>query len=70
MALDVSNDSKTKGKLIIWKKHGENNQRFRFREKNGTYQIISNLGATVEVPGNSSSKGVQIHASNANNTPN
>jgi|694.fasta_scaffold92519_1 hypothetical protein len=49
-ALDVSqgNDS-SKYKIILWKKHGEKNQRFRIKPVAGTskYQIYSNLGATV-----------------------
>ena len=71
LALDVSGNPQSKGKMIIWKKHGENNQLFRFRHQGGNrYQIISKMGTAVEVPGNSSAKGVQIHTSGLNNSPN
>ena len=49
-ALDVSQGSdSSKYKMILWKKHGEKNQRFRIKPVPGTskYQIYSNLGATV-----------------------
>ena len=49
-ALDVSQGSdSSKYKMILWKKHGEKNQRFRIKPVAGTskYQIYSNLGATV-----------------------
>lgn len=41
MVLDVSGDPKTKGSMIIWKKHGEENQRFRIKNVNGKYLIES-----------------------------
>lgn len=72
MHLDVSqaNDS-TKFKLIIWKKNGDKNQRFRFREVGGgKYQIFSGIGATVEVPNNSAANGTQILAGQPNNATN
>ena len=70
LALDVSGNPQSKGKMIIWKKHGENNQLFRIRHSGGNkYQIISKLGTAVEVPGGSSAKGVQIHTSGLNNSP-
>ena len=70
--LDVSqgNDG-TKFKMLLWKKHGEKNQRFRFKQVNGTkYQIFSSLGATVEVPNNSTANGMQILAGQPNNAAN
>lgn len=70
LVLDVSGNPQDKGKVIIWKKHGKNNQRFRFRHQNGRYQIISKTGFAVEIPGNSSAKGVQVFASQLNNAPN
>ena len=73
MALDVSqgNDS-SKFKMLLWKKHGEKNQRFRIKPVAGTnkYQIFSNLGATVEVPNNSTSNGAQILVGQPNNAQN
>jgi hypothetical protein len=70
-ALDVSlgNDS-SKFKMLIWTKHGQKNQRFRFRQVGGgTYQILSLLGGTVEVP-NGSTGNAQILVSQPNNTQN
>ena len=53
MALDVSQDPEEMGKMILWSKHGEKNQRFRIRSQNGRHVIFSSLGATIEVPQNS-----------------
>ena len=76
MALDISQDPKTKGKMILWKKHGETNQKFKIMQGqgkfSGQYQITSSMGAniTMEVPSNSTAKGVQIYVNSANGTPN
>jgi hypothetical protein len=70
--LDVSqgNDS-TKSKMLLWKKNGDKNQRFRFKPvANGKYQIISGLGSTVEVPNSSTANGMQILAGQPNNEQN
>lgn len=70
-ALDVSQgNNSSKFKMLIWTKHGQKNQRFRFRQVgNGTYQILSLLGGTVEVP-NGSTGNAQILVSQPNNTQN
>ena len=76
MALDVSGDPKSKGKMILWKKHGEKNQRFKIKQGTGAYsnqyQIFSGMGEniTMEVPNNSTGKGVQLYVNSANGTPN
>ena len=70
MALDVSQDPDTFGKVILWTKHGEKNQRFRLRNHNGRHVIFSSLGATMEVPQNSQENGAFILASQPNNTVN
>lgn len=69
--LDISqgNDN-TKYKLILWTRNNGNNQKFRFREVGGKYQIVSLLGACVEVPNSSGANGVQLLAGQVNNTPN
>ena len=41
MALDVSQGSSNKNMMIIWEKHGKNNQRFKFKGHQGQYQIYS-----------------------------
>lgn len=58
--LDVSQDPKEKGKLIIWKKKGDRNQLFRivYNPNNGWYQIISCLDQRViSAPGNAPDNG-------------
>ena len=56
--------------MLLWKKNGDKNQRFRFVNKgNGKYQILSS-GLAVEVPNNSSAIGVQLLAGPINDTPN
>lgn len=71
MALDISQNPSNRGMMILWKKHGENNQRFRIKEyNNGTYLIMSLNGHTVEVPKMSQENGTQIYVSQQNNTPN
>ena len=69
--LDISQENdKTKFKMLLWKKNGDKNQRFRFVNKgNGKYQILSS-GLAVEVPNNSSAIGVQLLAGPINDTPN
>ena len=70
--LDVSqNNDNSKYTLSIWTRHGNTNQRFRFREvAGGRYQIISGLGGTVEVPNGSTADCVQIFISQPNNVEN
>ena len=71
MALDISQNPSNMGQMILWKRHGEKNQRFRIKEyNNGTYLITSLTGHTVEVPKSSKQNGVQIYVRQANNTPN
>ena len=68
-ALDVSlGTDKSKYHLLLWSRHGNNNQRFKIREVGGgKYQILSNLGGTVEVPNGSTANGIQIYISQPNN---
>ena len=79
MALDVSALQADKGKMILWPRKDSKkniNQRFKIRQGTGNfsnqYQIFSCVGqgVTVEVPNNSTGKGVQIYVNSANNTPN
>ena len=55
LALDVSQDPTTKNKLILWKKHGMKNQRFRISEQNGKLVLMNFNGGVIGVP-NSSNK--------------
>lgn len=52
MSLDVSGNPSENKKLLVWEKHGKDNQLFRIRNVNGRYQIISKAGNAVEVAGN------------------
>jgi hypothetical protein len=70
MALDVSQDPQTKNKMLLWSKHQQKNQLFRIKEQDGKYLILSSSGATLEVPNNSTAKGVQMYVNQPNNTPN
>ena len=54
LALDVSQDPSTKNKLILWKKHGMKNQRFRISEQNGKLVLMNFSGGVIGVPNNSS----------------
>ena len=49
LVLDVSQDHETKNKLILWKKHGMKNQRFRISEQNGKYVILNFSGGVLGV---------------------
>ena len=69
MALDVSGNKADNNKLIIWKKHGKDNQCFKIKHQNGKYQLISKKGKAVEVVGGSSDKGAKLHANSLNNVP-
>lgn len=58
MCIDVSQDPQSVGQLIIWKKHGKKNQRFRIVESNGRYHIISSSTLhVISVNNNSPNKG-------------
>ena len=69
--LDISqgNDS-SKNTLIIWSPNGDKNQRFRFREVGGKYQIVNGTGAVLTVPNGNTSNGTQLVGAQANNGPN
>lgn len=61
MVLDISQDKKNLGQLIIWKKHGKKNQRFRIVEQNGRYQLLSCFDMqTVSVQNNGKNDGEPI----------
>ena len=49
MVLDVSSENK----LIIWKKHGMKNQRWRISQQNGKYALFNFSGGIAGVPNNS-----------------
>ena len=70
MALDVSQGEENRNMLILWDRHGEANQRFRFKPIYGKYAIFSTNGATIEVPNGATDDGVQIYVNYPNNTPN
>ena len=61
LVLDVSQDSATKNKLILWKKHGTKNQRFRVSNQNGKFVLMNFSGGVVGVPNSSSKKGEEIY---------
>lgn len=69
MALDCSKDPEDKHKLILWNKHGKNNQRFKFPYHNGKYMIVSqDHGQVVEVPKDSNESGKKIKAGKQSNS--
>lgn len=41
--LDVSGQPEKNNQLIIWKKHGRKNQKWRIVQHNGRYHIISSM---------------------------
>jgi hypothetical protein len=64
LALDVSDDHMTRGKVIIWKKHGMKNQRFRISEQGGKLILFNFGGGVLGVEGGSSDRGAKIVAKN------
>lgn len=64
LALDVSDDHMTRGKAIIWKKHGMKNQRFRISEQGGKFILFNFGGGVLGVEGGSSDRGAKIVAKN------
>ena len=60
-----------KGKLIIYKKHGEENQQFKIRQvQNGKYYLLTKDGKCLEVPKSSDKNGVQITCKDLDNDVN
>lgn len=54
MVLDVSQDAKNNGQLILWKKHGKKNQKFRIVQGYGGYHIINSATNNIITPNNNS----------------
>lgn len=61
--LDVSQGEENFGQVIIWKKHGKKNQKFRIIQNvNGRYSIVSSSTMQVLAPrGNSHENGHTMH---------
>lgn len=70
-AMDISQSPLEKGKIIIYEKHGKENQRFRLRQvQGGKYQILTKTGKCLEVPKDKTKDKVQILTNDINNAPN
>lgn len=69
--IDISQgDNAAKSQAILWEINKKKNQVFRFREvQSGRYQIISQMGTVLSVPGNNPSDGIQIAGSPMTNSP-
>ena len=59
MTLDL-NAGEPNGKVLLWVKHGFNNQKFKIQEIDGKFVIWSCLGSAVHVPGNTTKDGQQL----------
>lgn len=69
--MDVSNSLLERGKIIVYKRHGQENQRFKFRHvQDGKYLIITNKGKCLEVPKDKTKDGVQIVTKDIDNALN
>ena len=64
LVLDVSQNPDTMNKLILWKRHGMNGQRFRIAEKDGKYMLMNFYGGALSVVNNSSKDEAEIVANN------
>jgi hypothetical protein len=69
MALDVS-QGKDKGEMLLWKKHGKQNQKWRIREFAGRFEIISQVGGVLEVPNASTNNGTRMKVGKGQQTQN
>lgn len=54
LVLDISQNPQSMNKLILWKKHGMNNQKFRIAEKDGKYMFLNYSGGVLAVSNSSS----------------
>lgn len=70
MALDVSQGHQNKHKMILWNKHGNQNQRWKIKEMNGKFILMSGAGGVLEVPQGSQNNGTHISVGMANNQVN
>lgn len=70
--LDISmGNNSSRYQAILWNRNGGANQTFRFKEvAMGRYQIVSGVGAVLEVPHNSHENGTQLVAGPINNAIN
>jgi hypothetical protein len=69
-ALDVSQGQKDRNKILLWSKHGNQNQRYKIKlSNNGRYQIYSNAGGVLQVPGGTPANGTQLAAGQQMNSP-
>lgn len=60
MVLDVSKNPGDNNKLIIWQRHGMENQRFRIQYVNNRYQLMSRNGNALQPL--KGQNGAKIHA--------
>ena len=56
--------------MILWSRHGDQNQRFKIKQHYGKYLIMGFNGGTMEVAQSSTEDGARIYVSQPNNTPN
>ena len=70
MVLDISQSDQNYGQLIIWKKHGKRNQRFKIvQQYNGKYLLVSCSGMSLlSVSNNSHHEGSIIYTHYGNGT--
>lgn len=69
LVLDVSQNYDTMNKLMLWKRHGMNGQRFRIIEKDGKYMLMNFYGGAVSVLNNSSKDEADIIVNKPSYTP-
>lgn len=71
MSVDVSKNQNTKGQLLLWKKSGEPNQRFRLVRVGDRFRFeCVDSGYALETDKNSSAKGALIVAAPQTGSPN
>lgn len=71
MVADVNKDEKNKNQLMLWKKHGESNQRYKLVPVNDRFMIISmESNLALEIEKSSPTKGALIVANQKTGSPN